>query len=95
MAGFKPLSNRVLVERAESEEKVGSIIIPDAAKEKPAMGSIFEVGPGERDEKGELRPMSVKKGDRVLFGKYAGNEIVLEGKTYVILREDEILGIFT
>jgi len=91
---FRPLHDRVLVRRVEQEEKTaGGIIIPDTAKEKPQEGEIIAVGPGARGEDGKLHPLDVKAGDRVLFGKYAGTEIKVEGEEYLILREDEILGI--
>ncbi|MGD8374683.1 MAG: co-chaperone GroES [Acidobacteriota bacterium] len=90
----KPLGDRVLVKRVEAEEKVrGGIIIPDSAKEKPMEGKVVAVGAGKRDESGELIPMEVKKGDRVLIGKYAGTEFKLDNEECVIVREDEILGI--
>ena len=91
---FRPLGDRVLVKRVEEEEKTrGGIIIPDTAKEKPAEGEVIAVGNGRYDEKGTLRPLTVKKGDRVLFGKYSGNEIKIDGVDHLILREDDILGV--
>ncbi len=90
----KPLGDRVLVKRVEAEDKVRSgIIIPDTAKEKPVEGKVIAVGAGKRDESGALIPMEVKKGDRVLIGKYAGTEFKLAEVEHVIVREDEILGI--
>jgi len=91
---FRPLHDRVVVKRIDAEEKTaGGIIIPDSAKEKPAEGEVVAVGPGKANDKGVVRPLDVKKGDRVLFGKYSGNEIKLEGVEHIILREDEVLGI--
>lgn len=94
MAKIRPLGDRVLVKREEeTEQKVGGIIIPDTAKEKPQRGEVIEAGNGELNEKGERTPLEVKKGDKVLFSKYAGNEIKLDGEEYLIIRESEILGI--
>ena len=90
----RPLQDRVLVRRVAEEEKTkGGIIIPDSAKEKPAEGEVIAVGSGKVDEKGKVRPVSVKKGDRILFGKYSGNEIKIDGVDHLILREDDILGV--
>ena len=90
----KPLSDRVLVLRIEEDEKTsGGIIIPDTAKEKPQEGKVVAAGPGKLDENGKRIPMSVKKNDRVLFGKYAGTEIQIDGVEHIIMREDDILGI--
>jgi len=90
----KPLNDRVLIKRIDVKEQVkGGIIIPDSAKEKPLEGEVVAVGPGKTDDTGKLVKMSVKKGDRVLVGKYAGTEIKLEEVEHVIVREDEILGI--
>ncbi len=90
----KPLHDRVLVKRLEEEERTkGGIIIPDTAKEKPQYGKVIAVGPGRLNEKGERVPMSVKENDKVLFSKYAGNEIKIEGEEYLIMREDDILAI--
>jgi chaperonin GroES len=90
----RPLADRVLIRRVAEEEKTkGGIIIPDTAKEKPSEGEVVAVGNGKSDDKGKVRPMEVKKGDRVLFGKYSGNEIKLDGTEHIILREDEILGV--
>ena len=91
---LKPLSDRVLVLRIEEEEKTsGGIVIPDTAKEKPMEGKIIAVGSGKVDDKGKRVPMAVKKNDRVLFGKYAGNEIKIDGVEHLIMREDDILAI--
>jgi chaperonin GroES len=90
----KPLGDRVLVHPIEQEEvKKGGIIIPDTAKEKPQEGKVVAVGPGKRDDNGKLIPMDVKKGDRVLYSKYGGTEIKIDGKDYLIMREDDILGV--
>ena len=90
----RPLHDRVLIRRVAEEEKTkGGIIIPDTAKEKPSEGEIVAVGSGKVNDKGEIRALEVKKGDRVLFGKYAGNEIKVDGAELIILREEEILGI--
>jgi chaperonin GroES len=89
-----PLSDRILIKRLEEEEmKRGGIIIPDTAKEKPQQGEVIAVGPGRFDEAGKRVPMEVKKGDRILIGKYSGTEVKIEGGEYVILREDDVLGI--
>ena len=89
---FRPLHDRVVVRRVESEEKTkGGIIIPDTAKEKPQEGEIVAVGSGARDEAGKLVPLDVKAGDRVLFGKYSGSEVKVDGEEHLILREDDIL----
>lgn len=91
---IKPLADRVVVKAIEMEEKTKSgIVLPDTAKEKPQEGEIMAVGPG-RYEDGKLIPMNVKKGDRVLFAKYAGTEVKLDGEEYLIMRESDILGIF-
>ncbi|MEO0095501.1 MAG: co-chaperone GroES [candidate division WOR-3 bacterium] len=90
---IKPLHDHILVERIEEEVKKGGIIIPDTAKEKPQQGKVIEVGDGRRDEKGNRIPMDVKKGDIILFGKYAGSEVKIEDKEYLIIREDDVLGI--
>ena len=90
----RPLQDRVLVRRVAEEEKTkGGIIIPNTAKEKPAEGEVIAVGSGKTDDKGKLRPLQVKKGDRVLFGKYSGSEIKIDGTEHLILREDDILGV--
>jgi chaperonin GroES len=91
---FKPLHDRVLVKRVESEEKTkGGLIIPDTAKEKPAEGEIVAVGDGARKDSGELIAPSVKAGDRVLFGKWSGTEVTVDGKEMLIMKESDILGI--
>ncbi len=90
----RPLHDRVFVKRLEeSESKVGSIIIPDSAKEKPQQADVVGVGSGKLLESGERASMDVKAGDRILFGKYSGSEIKVDGEEYLILREDEILGV--
>lgn len=90
---IKPLHDHILVERIEEEVKKGGIIIPDTAKEKPQQGRIVALGDGRRDEKGNKIPLEVKKGDIVLFGKYSGTEIRIEENEYLIIREDDVLGI--
>ena len=91
---FRPLHDRVVVKRIEAEEKTaGGIIIPDTAKEKPQQGEIVSVGPGGRDESGKLIPIDVKSGDRVLFGKWSGTEIKLDGVEYLIMKESDIMGV--
>ena len=91
---FRPLHDRVVVKRVEEEGKTkGGIIIPDTAKEKPMEGEIVAVGPGARDEKGTLVPLDVKKGDRILFGKWSGTEIKLDGDELLIMKESDIMGI--
>jgi chaperonin GroES len=91
---IKPLHDRVIVRRIEEGEQVrGGIIIPDTAKEKPQEGEVIAVGAGKYKENGERQTLDVKEGDRVLFGKYSGSEIKLDGEEYLIMREDEILGI--
>ena len=91
---FRPLHDRIVLRRIEGEEKTkGGIIIPDAAKEKPAEGEVIAVGNGKIDDKGKVRPVGVKKGDRILFGKYSGNEIKIDGVDHLILREDDVLGV--
>jgi chaperonin GroES len=90
----KPLHDRILVQRLEEgEQNVGGIIIPDSAKEKPVEGEVIAVGNGKVQEDGKLRPLDIKAGDRVLFGKYSGTEIKLDGEEHLILREDDILGV--
>ena len=94
MTGFKPLHDRVLLKRVEAEEKTpGGIIIPDTAKEKPVEGEVLAVGPGARDEAGRMQPLDVKVGDRVLFGKWSGTEVRIEGEDRLILKESDILGV--
>ena len=90
----KPLGDRVLVQAIEQDEvKKGGIIIPDTAKEKPQEGKVIAIGTGKRDDDGKLIPFQVKKGDRVLISKYGGTEIKIDGKDYLIMREDDILGV--
>ncbi len=94
MTKFRPLGDRVLVKRIKEEEKTkGGIIIPDTAKEKPQEGKVVAVGKGKHSEDGKLIPVEVKAGDKILFGKYSGSEVKLDGEEHVILREDDILGI--
>ena len=91
---FTPLHDRVLVRRLESEEKTaGGLIIPDSAKEKPSEGEVVAVGAGARDDDGERIPMDVKAGDRILFGKWSGTEITLDGEELLIMKESDIMGI--
>jgi chaperonin GroES len=91
---FRPLHDRVLVRRVEQEEKTsGGIIIPDTAKEKPMEGEVLTVGPGGRDESGNLIPIDVKVGDRVLFGKWSGTEVRIEGEDLLIMKESDIMGV--
>jgi chaperonin GroES len=91
---FRPLHDRVLVRRIEQEEKsAGGIIIPDTAKEKPIEGEVLAVGPGVRNEKGELVALDVKKGDRILFGKWSGTEVKVDGEELLIMKESDIMGV--
>ena len=91
---IRPLQDRIIVKRIEEEEKTkGGIIIPDTAKEKPMEGKIIAVGKGKIMEDGKLQPLDVKVGDRVLFGKYAGTEVKIDGEEHLIMREDDILGV--
>jgi chaperonin GroES len=91
---FRPLHDRVVVKRIDAEEKTkGGIIIPDTAKEKPSQGEITAVGPGGRDEAGKLIPIDVKVGDRVLFGKWSGTEVKLDGEELLIMKESDIMGV--
>jgi chaperonin GroES len=91
---FRPLHDRVLIRRVESEEKTaGGIIIPDTAKEKPMEGEVVAAGPGARGEDGKLQPMELKAGDRVLFGKWSGTEVKLEGEELIIMKESDIMGV--
>ena len=91
---FRPLHDRVVVRRVDSEEKTaGGIIIPDTAKEKPSEGEVVAVGPGARDEAGKLVPLDVKAGDRVLFGKWSGTEVKLNGEDLLIMKESDLLGV--
>jgi len=91
---FRPLQDRVLIRRIEEEEKTaGGIIIPDTAKEKPMEGEVIAAGPGTRDDDGKLRPLDVKVGDRVLFGKWSGTEIKIDGEDFVVSKESDIMGV--
>ncbi len=91
---IKPLHDRVIVKRLEEEEKTkGGIIIPDSAKETPAEGKVIAVGPGKKDDEGKIHPVDVKVNDRIIFSKYAGTEIKVEGEEFLIMREEDILGI--
>jgi chaperonin GroES len=91
---FRPLHDRVVVRRIEEDTKsAGGIIIPDTAKEKPMQGEVLAVGPGVRDESGKLVPLDVKKGDRVLFGKWSGSEVKIDGEELVIMKESDIFGV--
>jgi chaperonin GroES len=91
---IRPLHDRILVERLEEENKTpGGIIIPDSAKEKPVEGKVVAVGNGKITESGEVKPLDVKEGDRILFGKYAGTDVKIGGQEYLIMREDDVLGI--
>ncbi|HVN71971.1 MAG TPA: co-chaperone GroES [Desulfomonilia bacterium] len=93
---IRPLHDRVIVKRIEEDQKTkGGIIIPDTAKEKPQMGEVIAAGPGKRTEDGKLIALDVKKGDKVLFAKYSGNDIKIEGEELLIMREDDILGIIS
>jgi chaperonin GroES len=93
---IRPLHDRVIVQRIdEGEQKVGGIIIPDSAKEKPMQGKVIAVGKGKVEKDGKVTPLDVKEGDTVLFGKYSGQEIKMEGEEYLIMREEEILGVVT
>jgi chaperonin GroES len=96
MAKFTPLHDRILVRRIEEAETTrGGIILPDTAKEKPQEGEVISVGKGKITEEGKVRPLDVKEGDRILFGKYSGTEIKLDGEDFIIMREEEVLGIIT
>ena len=91
---FRPLHDRVVVRRLESEEKTkGGIIIPDTAKEKPQEGEVIAVGPGARDERGEIQRLDVRPGDRVLFGKWSGSEVRIDNEEYLIMKEADLLGV--
>jgi len=90
----RPLADRILVQRAEATETVrGGIIIPDSAKEKPQEGLVIEVGPGRLDEDGKRVPLELKKGDRILMGKYSGTEVKIDGEEHIIMREDDVLAV--
>jgi chaperonin GroES len=91
---FRPLHDRVVVRRITAEEKsAGGIIIPDTAKEKPSQGEVIAVGPGGRDEAGKLIPIDIKVGDRILFGKWSGTEVVLDGQELLIMKESDVMGV--
>jgi chaperonin GroES len=91
---FRPLHDRIVVRRIEAEEKsAGGIIIPDTAKEKPSQGEVIAVGPGGRDESGKLIPIDLKEGDRVLFGKWSGTEVKIDGEELLIMKESDIMGV--
>lgn len=93
---FRPLHDRVVVRRLEEEQKTaGGIIIPDTAKEKPSQGEIVAAGPGARDENGNVKPLDVKKGDKVLFGKWSGTEVKIDGEDLLIMKESDILGVLS
>jgi chaperonin GroES len=93
---FRPLHDRVVVKRIDAEEKTaGGIIIPDTAKEKPSQGEVVAVGPGGRDETGKLVPLDLQVGDRVLFGKWSGTEVKIDGKELLIMKESDIMGVLT
>lgn len=93
---FRPLHDRILVKPLEQEDKTaGGIIIPETAKEKPMQGEVIAVGPGAREEGGKIKPMDVGVGDKVLYGKWSGSEVRIEGKDFLILRESDVLGIMT
>ncbi len=90
----RPLADRILVKREEPEETVkGGIIIPDSAKEKPQEGKVVEVGPGKKADDGSVTPLEVKKGDRILMGKYSGTEVKIDGEEHIIMREDDVLAV--
>ena len=92
--GFRPLHERVVVRRIDAEEKTkGGIIIPDTAKEKPQEGEVIAVGPGARDENGKINPLDVKAGDRVLFGKWSGTEVRVDGQDLLIMKESDLMGV--
>jgi chaperonin GroES len=91
---FRPLHDRVVVKRLDAEEKsIGGIIIPDTAKEKPSQGEVIAVGPGGRDEAGKLIPLDLKVGDRILFGKWSGTEVKIDGTEYLIMKESDVMGV--
>ena len=93
---FRPLHDRVVVKRIDAEDKTaGGIIIPDTAKEKPSQGEVIAIGPGGRDEAGKLIPIDLQVGDRVLFGKWSGNEVKLDGEELLIVKESDIMGVLT
>ena len=91
---FRPLGDRVLVKRVEEEEKTkGGIIIPDTAKEKPQEGEVVAVGPGARDDSGKVQPLELKAGDKILFGKWSGTEVKVDGEDLIIMKESDVLGV--
>ena len=91
---FRPLHDRIVVKRIDADEKTkGGIIIPDTAKEKPMQGEVLAVGPGGRDESGKLTPIDVKAGDKVLFGKWSGTEVILDGEDLLIMKESDVMGV--
>ena len=91
---FRPLHDRVVVRRIESDDRTaGGIIIPDTAKEKPQEGEVIAVGPGARDESGKLIPLDLKAGDRILFGKWSGTEVKIDGQDYLIMKESDVMGV--
>ena len=91
---FRPLHDRVVVRRIESDERTaGGIIVPDTAKEKPQEGEVIAVGPGARDESGKLIPLDLKAGDRILFGKWSGTEVKIDGQDYLIMKESDVMGV--
>ena len=93
---FRPLGDRVLVKRVEEEQKTkGGIIIPDTAKEKPQEGEVVAVGPGARDDSGKVQPLDVKVGDRILFGKWSGTEVKIDGDDLIIMKESDVLGVLS
>ena len=96
MQKIRPLHDRVVVKRVEEERKsAGGIVIPDSAAEKPDQGEVIAVGAGKRTDDGKLQPMDVKVGDRILFGKYSGTTVKIEGDEYLVMREDDIMGVIT
>ncbi len=92
---LKPITDNILVERLEAESQKGGIIIPDSAKEKPKEGKVIAVGKGKKNKEGKLVPMNVKKGDKIIFASYAGADVEIAGKEYVIMREEDVLGIIS
>jgi chaperonin GroES len=93
---FRPLGDRVLVKRVEEESKTkGGIIIPDTAKEKPQEGEVVAVGPGARDDQGKINPLELKAGDRILFGKWSGTEVKIDGEDLIIMKESDVLGVLS
>ncbi len=91
---FRPLGDRVLIKRVEEEEKTkGGIIIPDTAKEKPQEGEVIAVGPGTRDDSGKVQPLDLKKGDKILFGKWSGSEVKIDGQDMLIMNDSDVLGV--